>query len=340
MQLEPIYYEVAQLLRMGNPEQGLIVLGRVDCDVETELAKKYHIRKYPTVAVVQHGLIRWDEFQGPRNVESIMKFLETHLNDPVKEIQSKTELDNLVVVSNTLIIGYFTNYLDQEYKVFRDAVRFFGPYGDFYVVLYDAMRNATLDGEHRIVARAKYDHIEEYKGNKTNTKELGMWIFYQCQPMVQEITFANAEILIDGSLPLMILFHHKDDHESVKLFRKTVESQSTETFMSVRFISGQSDMFSHAMYHMGKSEEDLPFIAFDTFEHMYVLPNFTDIEVPGTIEQYIEDLHSGKLHYKYHEKELLDALGGDVQETTRIPESKFKILKQSKHRYTYVKEEL
>lgn len=77
--------------------------------------------------------------------------------------------------------------------------------------------------------------------------------------------------------------------------------------------------------------QDLPLLAFDSFQHMYVFPNFDDIQwvpsvlllqvlctlvagtsvtawllicllcsIPGRLQRFVDDLYTGKLHREYH----------------------------------------
>ena len=48
------------------------------------------------------------------------------------------------------------------------------------------------------------------------------WAVEKCSPLVREITFENAEELTEEGLPFLILFHHPDDHDSVKAYTELV----------------------------------------------------------------------------------------------------------------------
>ena len=42
--------------------------------------------------------------------------------------------------------------------------------------------------------------------------------------------------------------------------------------------------FAHPLHHLGKSKEDLPLIAIDSFRHMYLFPKYEDMNVPGKLK--------------------------------------------------------
>jgi endoplasmic reticulum resident protein 44 len=51
------------------------------------------------------------------------------------------------------------------------------------------------------------------------------WVNIKCTPLVQEITFENAEELTELGLPFLILFHKADDLKSLEKFKNEVKRQ-------------------------------------------------------------------------------------------------------------------
>lgn len=49
---------------------------------------------------------------------------------------------------------------------------------------------------------------------------------------------------------------------------------------SVNFLTADGLKFKHPLHHLGKSENDLPVLAIDSFRHMYLFPHNvkTDLE--------------------------------------------------------------
>ena len=45
------------------------------------------------------------------------------------------------------------------------------------------------------------------------------------------------------------------------------------------------EKFAHPLHHLGKSKDDLPLIAVDSFRHMYLFPKYEDMAVPGKLKQ-------------------------------------------------------
>jgi len=70
---------------------------------------------------------------------------------------------------------------------------------------------------------------------------------------------------------------------------------------AVNFLIADGKRFAHPLHHLGKSEQDLPLIAIDSFRHMYLFPEFKQLTEYGKLRQFVLDLHSGKLHREFHQ---------------------------------------
>ena len=69
---------------------------------------------------------------------------------------------------------------------------------------------------------------------------------------------------------------------------------------NVNFLVADGEKFAHPLHHLGKSKDDLPLIAIDSFRHMYLFPKYEDMHLHGKLKQFLEDLFSGKLHREFH----------------------------------------
>jgi endoplasmic reticulum resident protein 44 len=114
---------------------------------------------------------------------------------------------------------------------------------------------------------------------------------------------------------------------------------------SVNFLTADGIRFAHPLHHLGKSQSDLPLIAIDSFRHMYLFPDINDMEVPGKLKSFLQDLYSGKLHREFHYgpepvTNTPKEIEGGSKKPTTPPESTFKKLAPSKNRYTLLRDEL
>lgn len=112
---------------------------------------------------------------------------------------------------------------------------------------------------------------------------------------------------------------------------------------NINFLTADGEKFAHPLQHLGKSQDDLPLIAIDSFRHMYLFSDIQHMEVPGKLKQFIMDLYSGKLHREFHygpDNPEVPQVDGKVSPPTTPPESTFLKLKPSKKRYTLLRDEL
>lgn len=117
----------------------------------------------------------------------------------------------------------------------------------------------------------------DYPGILTSYDELSSWATDKCIPLVREITFENAEELTEEGLPFLILFHDPKDKKSVEMYTSLVHRELFTETSTITFLTADGAKFAHPLHHLGKSQQDLPLIAIDSFRHMYLFPNFNDL---------------------------------------------------------------
>lgn len=304
-------------MREAFPESGKVVLAKVNCDVETSVAQKYAITKYPTLKIVRNGQTSKKEYRGQRSADAFLEYVKKQLEDPIKEFVSLKDLETLDE-KKRIVVGYFDRRDQQEYHVYRRVATNLKDDCQFHAGFGDIVASMHPPGQPIIVFRPdvalSHDNDETYKGAVLNMEELHKWIHEKCVPLVREITFENAEELTEEGLPFLILFFRPGDAESVKDYKAIVENElltekcksniSSNSYLklikfflaNVNFLIADGDRFAHPLHHLGKSQSDLPLIAIDSFRHMYLFPNFKDMYQPGRLKQFLSDLYNGKLH--------------------------------------------
>lgn len=43
--------------------------------------------------------------------------------------------------------------------------------------------------------------------------------------------------------------------------------------------------FAHPLKHLGRTADDLPVLAIDSFQHMFLFPNMSELQIPGKLRQ-------------------------------------------------------
>lgn len=341
--LMPVFDEAAAAIAKEFPEAGKVVMGKVDCDKEGPIATRFHITKYPTLKVIRNGQPAKKEYRGQRSVEAFTKFISRQLEDPVKEFGKLSDLGQLES-NKRIIIGYFDRRDQPEYQIFRRMATNLKDDCQFHVGFGEASQQMHPPGQPIIVFRPDKDRStdldETYPGSLTNFDELHVWAQEKCVSLIREITFENAEELTEEGLPFLILFHAPDDTENIKKYHDIVKNELLSEKQSINFLTADGKKFAHPLHHLGKSEQDLPLIAIDSFRHMYLFPKFEDMDIPGKLKEFIQDLYSGKLHREFHYGPDSDSDNEKQDKPTKPPESTFKKLAPSKNRYTLLRDEL
>lgn len=346
--LAPIFDEAADKVAAEFPEAGQVVMGKVDCDRENSVATRFHITKYPTLKVIRNGQPTKREYRGQRSSEAFLSFIQKQLADPIKEFQDLKELKDLDDKKRT-VIGYFDRKDVPEYNIFRRVATNLKEDCQFFVGFGAASAQMHPPGQPIVVFRAdkarSNEQDETFMGNLNVYDELNVWVSEKCVPLVREITFENAEELTEEGLPFLILFHKPDDNESVKKFNDVVINELLSEKQNINFLTADGVKFAHPLHHLGKSQGDLPLIAIDSFRHMYLFPDISEMEVPGKLKAFLQDLYSGKLHREFHYgpepvTNTPKQIDGSNKKPTTPPESTFKKLAPSKNRYTLLRDEL
>lgn len=343
--LTPVFDETAEKLNKEYPQPGKLLLGKVDCDKETNVAARFHITKYPTLKVIHHGKIK-REYRGQRSADALATYIRDLLRDPVIVISQPEDAEK-INESKRAMIAYQPTQSTPECEVFRKVASDLRDDCQFFIdTRTDPISNATKSSIVFKQARNKVgEKDEEYSGVMLSYDELSAWATGRCIPLVREITFENAEELTEEGLPFLILFHQPDDKESIETYTQEIQNQLKDDKHSINVLTADGIKFSHPLHHLGKTQKDLPLIAIDSFRHMYLLPSFNDIRIPGKLKQFVEDLYSGKLHREFHygpdpvtQAETVNK-NGELP-STHPPESTFRKLAPSKNRYTLLRDEL
>lgn len=355
--LAPVFEEAAEKVKELFPEPNKVAFGKVDCDGEAGIATTYHISKYPTLKLFRNGQIVKREYRGQRSMQALVDFIKGQVEDQIKTHPTMDELDELED-SKRNMIGYFQDKNTDAYKTYRRVSTQLRDDCVFHAAVGDIAASERVGGSDKIVFRPPNTRREDivYQGDLTNYDFMVQWMQDKCVPLVREITFENAEELTEEGLPFLILFHKIEDREIVESFTRAVTSELLSEKTSINFLTADGAKFSHPLHHLGKTVNDLPVLAIDSFRHMYLFKHDVrqDLETPGLLKQFIADLHSGKLHREFHHGpdpvdqptppppsqagHIPHDSDNKVQEPTSPPESAFKKLSPSDNRYTILRQ--
>uniref|UniRef100_A0A8C6V5M2 Endoplasmic reticulum protein 44 n=1 Tax=Neogobius melanostomus TaxID=47308 RepID=A0A8C6V5M2_9GOBI len=298
--LHPIFEEASNIVREEFPDTKQVVFARVDCDQHSDIAQRYRITKYPTLKLFRNGMMMKREYRGQRSVTAIADFIRQQQVDPVKEVLTVEEF-NALDRSKRNIIGYFEKKDADNYRTYEKVANILRDDCTFLAAFGAVSEHERFSGDNMIYRPAGEGAPDMvFLGSLTNFDLAYAWTQDKCVPLVREITFENGEELTEEGLPFLILFHVKEDTQSLEKFQQEVARQLISEKGSINFLHADCDKFRHPLLHIQKTPADCPVVAIDSFRHMYVFPEFKDVSVPGKLRQFVLDLHSGKLHREFH----------------------------------------
>lgn len=348
--LKPIFEEAADTFARENP-QASVVWAIVDSVQQASVADKYFVNKYPTMKVFINGELVTKEYRSSRSVEALTAFVKQQLASSIQEFQNKEELDRLVDKSKRNIVAYFANKDSVEYSNFQKAAAILREDCAFWVGNDQAL--TAINGNMMTFIDPDTEDEQKFSGSFSDYNFVKQWLTDKCIPLVREVTFENVEELTEEGLPFLLFFRDPADKEADKMFTELVIRELHDQKSAVNALLADGHKFAHPLRHLGKTEKDLPVLAIDSFQHMFLFPDMKELPIPGKLRQFVLDLHSGKLHKVFHE--TLDQKMADLQKLAleqpdvfgpnavvnpnSIPEptpppSVFKDLKPSENRYS------
>ena len=287
--------------------------------MEQDLAQKNGVSKYPTIKLFRNGKALRKEYRGQRSVNAFSQFIKQQLKDVVKDVTKPEDLH--VDTARNTFVGHFTAKGDEAYNTFSQVCDEVFETVDCMACLGEGFQNELAVGENVVFKpkKASGEGESTYTGSLTDINVMRPWLNDKAHPLVREITFENGEELTEEGLPFLLLFHGKGDTESVQKYKDAVMRELMDERENINFLTADGTTFSHPLHHLGKSISDLPIICIDSFRHMYLFKKFSNVDVPGKLKKFVQDLHSGKLHQDFHNPPAHDEEDHDIQEIPETP---------------------
>uniref|UniRef100_A0A0N4Z011 Thioredoxin domain-containing protein n=1 Tax=Parastrongyloides trichosuri TaxID=131310 RepID=A0A0N4Z011_PARTI len=306
--LKPIWEDAGKKWQEKHPGSS-VTFAIVDSVQESEVADKYFVNKFPTMKIFINGEVANKEYRGARNVDALHKFVNEHLAPAFREFSSPEQLHRNIDKSKRNIVSYFPNTNDVEFKNLKKVSAILKDDCEFWLGKDDAVKSVT--GNSIVFHDPDTNDEQRYTGSLNDYEFLKTWITDKCIPLVREVTFENVEELTEEGLPFLLYFRDPKDTEGDKKFANLVQNELREHKGTVNALLADGFKFAHPLKHLGKTSRDLPVVAIDSFQHMFLFPDMSKLYEPGQLKKFILDLHSGKLHKDFHD--TLDQRLADLQ---------------------------
>ncbi|KAF3821220.1 hypothetical protein GH733_011373, partial [Mirounga leonina] len=263
-----------------------------------DIAQRYRISKYPTLKLFRNGMMMKREYRGQRSVKALADYIRQQKSDPVQELHDLAEITTLDR-SKRNIIGYFEQKDSENYRVFERVANILHDDCAFLSAFGAVSKPERYSGDNIIYKPPGHSAPDMvYLGSMTNFDGTYNWIQDKCVPLVREITFENGEELTEEGLPFLILFHMKEDTESLEIFQNEVARQLISEKGTINFLHADCDKFRHPLLHIQKTPADCPVIAIDSFRHMYVFGDFRDVLNCRQVQRLQEKMNRDGTQYK------------------------------------------
>ncbi|CAG9533743.1 unnamed protein product [Cercopithifilaria johnstoni] len=351
--LKPIFEEAAATFARENPTAN-VIWAVVDSVKQAKIADKYSVHKYPTMKVFINGELANKEYRSTRSVDALIAFVKQQLSSSIRDFVGKKDLEKQMDKSKRNVIAYFADKDSDEYRSFQKVATILREDCAFWVGIDEDLKAVSRNMMH--FRDPDTEDEQKFMGNFTDYNYVKQWLTDKCIPLVREVTFENVEELTEEGLPFLLFFRNPGDKEGDRKFTELVMRELYDQKNAVNALLADGHKFAHPLKHLGKTEDDLPILAIDSFQHMFLFDSMNDLYVPGKLRQFVLDLHSGKLHKEFHEKmdqEMIDLqklalkkletfAGNDAKPSAAIsfatpPPSVFKELKPSENRYSLLR---
>ncbi|PVD19713.1 hypothetical protein C0Q70_20204 [Pomacea canaliculata] len=113
--LAPEYEKAATKLKNSDPP---VSLAKVDCTAETSTCSKFGVSGYPTLKVFRGGEVSKD-YDGPRESDGIVKYMQKLSGPSSKEIGEVSEVEAFIARDGGSVIGFFEKADSNIAKAFQ-----------------------------------------------------------------------------------------------------------------------------------------------------------------------------------------------------------------------------
>lgn len=278
--------------------KGKAVLGDVDATVEEDLAKKYNIDGFPTLKVFADGEELTD-YNGGRDKESMIKFLERATLPPYEDIAEKAAFDKFIADNkgkNVLVGVALDEKTTPSFKkatfslrdVMPDAIEFAHATSPNAVSIKGAAA-----GEVYLLRLDSNGVRVPTKYNAETEESIEKFVKTSALPAFQEFTQENAELYTELSIPLIVGFYKDCEGEQCKSLEKVAKSNADNG--KVVFAWVNSETLSSFQEYVGLQGAKVPICAY-AFEAdaRYALPEDFEFSEEA-LGVWVDDLKAGNV---------------------------------------------
>ncbi|XP_026129054.1 protein disulfide-isomerase [Carassius auratus] len=259
--LEPIYAEVAGLLKNGSSE---VRLAKVDASEERDLAAEFNVESFPTLKFFKDGNRQTvTDFSGKQTVKGITRWLERHTGPSATVLSDVKSLEALLDANEVVVVGFFQDLEGDKAKTFYDVTLIavdvdFGITSNLELFKkYDVKSDSLVLFKKFDEKRADLTLTEESKLDK---EEMISFIHSNSMKLVIPFNEENAELIFSSKVRNHMLLFINTTVESQNALLEDFRDVASEFKGKVLFITLDvtSDKVDHVLKYFSISANDAP----------------------------------------------------------------------------------
>ncbi|XP_016375362.1 protein disulfide-isomerase-like [Sinocyclocheilus rhinocerous] len=261
--LEPIYAEVAGLLKNGSSE---VRLAKVDADEEKDLATEFHVGSFPTLKFFKDGNRQnATDFSGTRTVKGITRWLERHTGPSATVLNDVKSAEALLDAHDVVVVGFFQDLEGVKAKTFYDVTLIAVDF-DFGITSNPELFKKYDVKSDSLVLFKKFDEKRADKplteDSELDKGEMISFIHANSMKLVIPFNEENAEQIFKSKVRNHMILFINTTVESQNALLEDFRDVASEFKEKVLFITLDvtSDKSDHVLKYFSISANDAPII--------------------------------------------------------------------------------
>ncbi|XP_016106207.1 protein disulfide-isomerase A2 [Sinocyclocheilus grahami] len=261
--LEPIYAEVAELLKNGSSE---VRLAKVDIDEEKDFATEFDVGSFPTLKFFKDGNRQnATDFSGKRTVKGITRWLERHTGPSATVLNDVKSAQALLDAHDVVVVGFFQDLEGDKAKTFYDVTLIAVDF-DFGITSNPELFKKYDVKSDSLVLFKKFDEKRADKplteDSELDKGEMISFIHANSMKLVIPFNEENAEQIFKSKVRNHMILFINTTVESQNALLEDFRDVASEFKEKVLFITLDvtSDKSDHVLKYFSISANDAPII--------------------------------------------------------------------------------
>jgi len=303
--LEPEYAQAAKDLA---EKKSTIKLAKLDATAEKETGTKFNIEGFPTLKFFKNG--EAIDFNGGRDAQGIVTWLEKKTGPACKEITKVGELKEILEKEQALVVGFFNDLKGEKAKIMEGVASGYDDVNFYLVSSPDVMKEyKQKDGS--VLVLKTFDEKEATFSDSLTKENLLTFVRRATTPLVTEFNQENAaKIFSSDIVKHFLLLSSKGDkeHES-RIKDLTIVSKKNRERMIFVHLDCSDAEHENVLEFFGITKEQCPtYVIFEmetSAKYLQTEDKFQDLSV-SAMGGFINDYFDGTLSKNVKSAELPD----------------------------------